>query len=47
MWPSIKNFLRNKVFTRENLISLALCMMLILIVIFTTDASPQWIYQGF
>jgi hypothetical protein len=33
--------------TRENLWALALCLMLIALVIFTADASPQWIYQGF
>ena len=33
--------------TRENLWALALCLMLAALVIFTADASPQWIYQGF
>ena len=33
--------------TRENLLALALCLMLIALVIFTADTSPQWIYQGF
>jgi hypothetical protein len=33
--------------TRENLWALALCLMLIALVIFTADTSPQWIYQGF
>jgi hypothetical protein len=35
------------VFTRENLWALVLCLILIALVIFTADASPQWIYQGF
>ena len=33
--------------TRENLWALALCLMLIALVNFTADTSPQWIYQGF
>jgi hypothetical protein len=33
--------------TRENLWALVLCLMLIALVVFTADASPQWIYQGF
>lgn len=31
----------------ENLLALALAVLLILIVIFTIDTSPTWIYQGF
>jgi hypothetical protein len=33
--------------TRENLWALLLCLILIALVIFTTDSSPTWIYQGF
>ena len=36
-----------RLFTRENLIALALCLMLIALVIVTADSAPQWIYQGF
>jgi hypothetical protein len=36
-----------RLFNRENLIALALCAALILLVIATTDSAPQWIYQGF
>jgi hypothetical protein len=32
---------------RELLIGLALCMIIILLIIVTTDSAPQWIYQGF
>lgn len=39
--------LREVLFTRENLMALALCLILILLVIFTADTSPTWIYQGF
>ena len=34
-------------FTKENLLAILLCLILILLVIFTADASPTWIYQGF
>ncbi len=34
-------------FTRENLLALLLCLILITIIIFTADTSPTWIYQGF
>ena len=31
----------------EFLIALALCVIIILVIIVTTDSAPQWIYQGF
>ncbi len=34
-------------FTRENLLALLLCLILITLLIFTADTSPTWIYQGF
>jgi len=37
----------SRIFTRENLWALALCLILILLVIFTADSAPLWIYQGF
>ncbi len=36
-----------KLLTRENVFALALCIILILVVILTTDSAPTWIYQGF
>jgi hypothetical protein len=36
-----------KVFTRENIFALVLCLILILLVIVTSDSAPQWIYQNF
>jgi hypothetical protein len=36
-----------RIFSRENLIALALCLIVIMLVIVTTDTTPQWIYQGF
>ena len=35
------------IFTRENLLALLFCLILIALVIFTADTSPTWIYQGF
>jgi hypothetical protein len=37
----------DKLFSKENLVALALALMVIAIIIAATDASPQWIYQGF
>jgi hypothetical protein len=36
-----------RLFCKENLWALALCAILILLVIFTSDSAPLWIYQGF
>lgn len=36
-----------RLLSRENLIAVVLCVMLILVWIVTADSSPQWIYQGF
>jgi hypothetical protein len=36
-----------RIFSRENLAALALCLMVIALIIMTADSSPQWIYQGF
>jgi hypothetical protein len=36
-----------KLFSRENLYALVLCLILIALIILTADQSPQWIYQGF
>jgi hypothetical protein len=37
----------SRIFSRENVLALALCFILILLVIVTSDTAPQWIYQGF
>jgi hypothetical protein len=39
--------MRRRLFTRENLYALALCLIVLLVIIVTTDSAPQWIYQGF
>jgi len=36
-----------RVFSRENIYALLLCLLLIAILILTVDQAPQWIYQGF
>jgi len=33
--------------SRENRIALALCVLLVLLVIVTTNSAPTWIYQNF
>ena len=33
--------------SRENLYALALCLIVILLIVVTSDSAPQWIYQGF
>jgi hypothetical protein len=35
------------IFNRENLLALLLALILIVVLIFTVDTSPTWIYQGF
>ena len=39
--------LARRLLSRENAIALALCLMLIALVVFTSGTSPAWIYQGF
>ena len=36
-----------RVFSRENVFALLLCLIAILVIVITADSSPQWIYQGF
>jgi hypothetical protein len=42
----MQKFVR-RVFSRENIYALLLCLLLIAILILTVDQAPQWIYQGF
>ena len=39
--------LLKKLLSRENLLAMLLSVILISLLIVTTDQSPQWIYQGF
>jgi hypothetical protein len=34
-------------FSRENLTALLISVLILLVIILTTDSDPQWIYQGF
>src|SRR5689334_7024790 len=36
-----------RLFTRENLLALGLCLLVILLIIVTADAGPTFIYQRF
>jgi hypothetical protein len=36
-----------RIFSRENLYALLLCLLLIAILVMTTSQAPVWIYQGF
>lgn len=36
-----------RLLSRENVFALALCLIVIALIIVTTDSAPQWIYQGF
>lgn len=35
------------IFSRENLLAVLLCLILIALTIAAADTSPIWIYQGF
>ncbi len=43
MWKKILA----SVVSRENWLALLLALILLAIVIFTSDTTPTWIYQGF
>lgn len=36
-----------RLFSRENLLALLLCLIAITVVVMTAASSPRWIYQGF
>jgi hypothetical protein len=36
-----------RLFSRENIYALLLCLILIALVVLTASQSPQWIYLGF
>jgi hypothetical protein len=37
----------SKIFSTENVWALVLFLIILALIIFTTDSSPAWIYQGF
>jgi len=36
-----------RVFSRENLWAVALCLIVLAVILLTADSAPLWIYQGF
>jgi hypothetical protein len=36
-----------KLISRENVFAVGLCLIVIFLLIVTSDSAPQWIYQGF
>jgi hypothetical protein len=36
-----------RIFTRENLWAVVICLILVILVILTASSAPIWIYQGF
>jgi hypothetical protein len=36
-----------RLFTRENLLALIVCLIVAALVILTASSAPTWIYQGF
>lgn len=36
-----------RIINRETVLALVLCLVVLALIIATTDAGPQWIYQGF
>ncbi len=36
-----------RIFSRENLLALILCLIVLALIVMTSDSAPQWIYQGF
>ena len=43
---NVRMFL-GRIFSRENVWALVLCLILVLVIIFTAGSAPLWIYQGF
>ena len=41
------HWFKKHIFTKENLYALLLCLLIALLVIFSADRTPLWIYQGF
>jgi hypothetical protein len=37
----------SRLFSRENVLALLLALIVIALVVFTADTTPNWIYQGF
>jgi hypothetical protein len=37
----------HKYISQENIFALIVCLILIALLVMTSDQAPQWIYQGF
>jgi hypothetical protein len=46
MWDALKNIWQ-AIATPENVWAFLLFLIVIALLVFTTDSSPVWIYQGF
>jgi hypothetical protein len=46
-WQSLKRWIKDHILTQENLWAVLLFVLITLLVIFSADRSPLWIYQGF
>jgi len=47
MWLQAVGEVLRRLFSRQNRWALVLCLVIILVIIFTADSAPLWIYQGF
>ncbi len=47
MWLQAVGAALRRLFSRQNRWALVLCLVIILVIIFTADSAPLWIYQGF
>jgi hypothetical protein len=45
-WPRLPAWLQ-RLLSRENVMALVLCLIVVGVLIVTADSAPQWIYQGF
>mgnify|MGYP006325094905 CR=1 FL=1 len=39
--------LLKRIFSRENMLAITLALIVIALIVFTADVTPEWIYQGF
>lgn len=39
--------LLRRIFSRENMLAVAVCLIILLLIIVSTDSAPRWIYQGY
>jgi hypothetical protein len=46
-WNVCEVPMRRRLLTRENVIALILCLIVIAVIVMTADQAPLWIYQGF